>query len=78
LSSSDGNDFINMNVEDEHDMNEEIHDNEDFQNRDRNFDELHNNIENVFNDEVYNILYHDQENYFLKIICYQYSLLNKK
>jgi len=58
-----------MNVEDEHDTNdyirytnesgdtnEEIHDNEDFQNRDRNFDEFHNNVENVFNDEVYNIL----------------------
>jgi len=59
LSSSDGNDFINMNVEDEHDMNEEIHDNEDLQNRDRNFDEPHNNIENVFNEEVYNTLYHD-------------------
>jgi len=56
LSSSDGNNFINMNVEGEHDLNEEIHDNEDFQNRDRNFDELHNNMENVFNDEVYNIL----------------------
>lgn len=57
LSSSDSNDFINLDVEDERDMNEEIHDDEeDFQNRDGNFDQPNNNVENMLNDEVCNIV----------------------
>lgn len=48
-----------MDVKDKRDMNEEIHENdEDFQNRNRNFDELNNCMENVFNDEVCNIAIH--------------------
>ena len=56
MSDDDGNDYmIIMDVEDTCDINQEIQDdNEDFQNRDRNFDE-HNNVENVLNDEVCNI-----------------------
>lgn len=67
MSSSDGSDFINMDVEDERDMNEEIHD--DFQNRDGNFDQPNNNVENVLNDEVCNLFeVLEGEHYFLKYL----------